>query len=123
MAWSRRTVMFWGKTGVAAALAAGVLALGACTGSATSVTSGSGAVDSTQQQGQPPGSPFTGQRVRSQGRVLAVKIDNTSLGRPQTGLTYADIVYVLPMEGGLSRYMAVFASHYPPSVGPVRSAR
>ena len=115
--------MFWGKTAVAAVLAAGVLALGACTGSATRVTGSGGAVDSTQQQARPPVSPFTGQRVRSQGRVLAVKIDNTSLGRPQTGLTYADIVYVLPMEGGLSRYMAVFASHYPPSVGPVRSAR
>ena len=61
--------------------------------------------------------------MRALGRVLAVKIDNTALGRPQTGLASADIVYVLPMEGGLSRYMAVFSSHYPPSIGPVRSAR
>jgi Protein of unknown function (DUF3048) N-terminal domain/Protein of unknown function (DUF3048) C-terminal domain len=43
--------------------------------------------------------------------------------RPQTGLTHADIVYVIPVEGGLSRFLAIFSSHYPPMVGPVRSAR
>ena len=55
--------------------------------------------------------------------MLAVKIDNIALARPQTGLTDADIVYVLPVEGGLSRFMAVFSSHFPPVIGPVRSAR
>jgi len=52
-----------------------------------------------------------------------VKIDNIVLARPQTGLTKADIVYVLPVEGGLSRFMAIFSSHFPPVIGPVRSAR
>jgi len=61
--------------------------------------------------------------VRSLGRVLAVKIDNIVYARPQTGLTRADIVYVLPVEGGLSRFLAIFSSHIPPVVGPVRSAR
>jgi len=32
-------------------------------------------------------------------------------------------VYVIPVEGGLSRIMAIFSSHYPREVGPVRSAR
>jgi hypothetical protein len=68
-------------------------------------------------------SPFTGEPVSSLNRVLAVKIDNIANARPQTGLARADIVYVLPVEGGLSRLMAVFSSHYPPVVGPVRSAR
>jgi Protein of unknown function (DUF3048) N-terminal domain/Protein of unknown function (DUF3048) C-terminal domain len=68
-------------------------------------------------------SPFTGERVPSLNPVLAVKIDNSALARPQTGLTYADIVYVLPVEGGLSRLMAIFSSHYPTVAGPVRSAR
>jgi len=68
-------------------------------------------------------SPFTGEPVRALRRVLAVKIDNIGYARPQTGLTGADIVYVLPVEGGLSRFLAVFSSHYPPVVGPVRSAR
>jgi hypothetical protein len=55
--------------------------------------------------------------------VLAVKIDNLAPARPQTGLTDADIIYVLPVEGGLSRILAVFSSHLPPVIGPVRSAR
>src|SRR5215469_4875863 len=68
-------------------------------------------------------SPFTGEPVPSLHRVLAVKIDNIVNARPQTGLTHADIVYVLPVEGGLSRFLAVFSAHYPPVIGPVRSAR
>jgi hypothetical protein len=68
-------------------------------------------------------SPFTGEPVPALHRVLAVKIDNISSARPQTGLTHADIVYVLPVEGGLSRFLAVFSSRYPPVMGPVRSAR
>ncbi|HLJ99797.1 MAG TPA: DUF3048 domain-containing protein, partial [Streptosporangiaceae bacterium] len=55
--------------------------------------------------------------------VLAVKIDNIAQARPPTGLTSADIVYLLPVEGGLSRILAVFSSHVPPVIGPVRSAR
>jgi hypothetical protein len=68
-------------------------------------------------------SPFTGEPVNAPGPVLAVKIDNLASARPQTGLTTADIVYVVPVEGGLSRFLAVFSSHLPPVVGPVRSAR
>lgn len=68
-------------------------------------------------------SPFTGEPVKSLGRVLAMKIDNIAEARPPTGLTRADIVYLLPVEGGLSRILAVFSRHVPPVVGPVRSAR
>jgi hypothetical protein len=68
-------------------------------------------------------SPFTGEPVKSLGPVLAVKIDNIVYARPQTGLTHADIVYVLPVEGGLSRFLAVFSAHLPSVIGPVRSAR
>jgi hypothetical protein len=68
-------------------------------------------------------SPFTGGPITAAGPVLAVKIDNVTQARPQTGLTGADIVYILPVEGGLSRILAVFSSHLPPVIGPVRSAR
>jgi hypothetical protein len=68
-------------------------------------------------------SPFTGEPVKTLGPVLAVKFDNIVFARPQTGLTHADIVYVLPVEGGLSRFLAIFSSHIPPVIGPVRSAR
>jgi Protein of unknown function (DUF3048) N-terminal domain/Protein of unknown function (DUF3048) C-terminal domain len=68
-------------------------------------------------------SPFTGEPVASLGPVIAVKVDNIGWARPQTGLSRADIVYVLPVEGGLSRFLAVFSSRFPPVIGPVRSAR
>jgi hypothetical protein len=68
-------------------------------------------------------SPFTGEPVSRLGPVIAVKIDNIVNARPQTGLQDADIVYVLPVEGGLSRFLAVFSSRLPPVIGPVRSAR
>ncbi len=55
--------------------------------------------------------------------VLAVKIDNTGPARPRVGLDHADLVYVEPVEGGLTRLLAVFATRMPPAVGPIRSAR
>lgn len=71
----------------------------------------------------PAVSPLTG--VGTAGRVLAVKIDNVGYAqREQAGLNSADLVYVIQVEGGLSRYLAIFDSlHAPSRVGPVRSAR
>jgi hypothetical protein len=71
----------------------------------------------------PAVSPFTGLQVPAGRSVLAVKIDNVRPARPPTGLTKADIVYVEPVEGGLSRILAIFSGRLPASVGPVRSAR
>jgi Protein of unknown function (DUF3048) N-terminal domain/Protein of unknown function (DUF3048) C-terminal domain len=68
-------------------------------------------------------SPFTGMRIKHLRKTLIFKIDNVPQARPPTGLGQADIVYLLPVEGGLSRIMAVFSSHVPPTVGPVRSSR
>ena len=68
-------------------------------------------------------SPFTGEPVKALGRVIVVKIDNIVDARPPTNLTSADIVYLLPVEGGLSRIFAVYSSRIPTVIGPVRSAR
>lgn len=68
-------------------------------------------------------SPYTGEPIKSLRPVLAVKIDNIVYARPQTGINSADIVYVLPVEGGLTRFLTIFSSHVPPVIGPVRSAR
>jgi hypothetical protein len=68
-------------------------------------------------------SPFTGEPVKELRPVLAVKIDNIVQARPQTGLQSADLMYVIPVEGGLTRFMAVYSSHVPRVIGPVRSAR
>jgi hypothetical protein len=67
--------------------------------------------------------PLTG-RPGAAGPLLAVKIDNVAPARPAVGLGKADIVYVERVEGGLSRFMAVYGGPAKPAeVGPVRSAR
>ncbi|MGP4110253.1 DUF3048 domain-containing protein [Streptomyces sp. 4N509B] len=72
-------------------------------------------------------SPFTGEETDPGDEpVLAVKIDNAPAARPQTGLDEADIVYVEPVEGGMSRFLAVYSSELPDDpdeIGPVRSGR
>ncbi|HEV7196086.1 MAG TPA: DUF3048 domain-containing protein [Pedococcus sp.] len=83
----------------------------------TSTTTTTTAAPSPKPTPSLPGVPLTG------GPVLAVKIDNTPAGRPRIGLDQADVVYVEPVEGGLTRLMAVFSRHLPPLVGPVRSGR
>src|SRR5687767_14971827 len=40
--------------------------------------------------------------------ALVVKIDNVPAARPQTGLGSAEVVYVEPVEGGLTRLVAVY---------------
>lgn len=55
---------------------------------------------------------------------LAVMIENHTESRPQSGLSYADIVYEAVAEGGITRFMAVYLCALPDvQVGPVRSAR
>jgi len=55
--------------------------------------------------------------------ALAIKVDNYPAARPQIGLDHADIVFEEPVEGGITRFVAVFQCQSPPKVGPVRSAR
>lgn len=56
---------------------------------------------------------------------IALMIENAAFGgvRPQAGLSYAQIVYEMVVEGGITRFMAVFAGDMPKVIGPVRSAR
>ena len=73
-----------------------------------------------------PACPLTG--TPSSGSVpqrpaLAVKVDNYPDARPQSGLDKADIVFEEPVEGGITRYVAVFQCQQPTLVGPIRSAR
>ena len=126
MVWNRRSIGFT----VLGVVAAGALAVGGimlASGSspshpAAAPTHVATPTPSPAQTG-PLRSPFTGKRVSALRRVLAVKIGNTVPERPPTGLTKADLVYVIPVEGGLSRLLAVFSTHFPPVIGPVRSSR
>jgi hypothetical protein len=54
--------------------------------------------------------------------ITAVKIDNYRRARPQWGLDRADAVFEIQAEG-VSRFLALFHSDIPASVGPSRSAR
>jgi hypothetical protein len=76
-----------------------------------------------------PTAPLTGEPLApgeggvAQRRVLAVKIDDAPAVAEHPGLEQADIVVELLVEGGLTRYMGLFQSRVPPTVGPVRSVR
>jgi hypothetical protein len=71
--------------------------------------------------------PLTGRRPASGVKVsraaIAVKVDNTPGRNEQTGLERADVVIEQPVEGGLTRFTAIFHCKDASGVGPVRSAR
>jgi len=74
-----------------------------------------------------PKAPFTGlpdpkgaSLTRSS---VAVKIENTPEARPQSGLDAADVVYEEVVDGGITRFWALFNSNAPDNIGPVRSVR
>lgn len=56
-------------------------------------------------------------------RPISIKIVNDYIARPQEGLNEADVIFETMIEGGESRFNAVFHSTIPSRVGPVRSAR
>ena len=55
--------------------------------------------------------------------ALGIKIDNAPQARPQLGLGDADIVFEELVEGGVTRFLAVYQSSDPGEAGPVRSGR
>lgn len=98
-----------------------VLGLRSCSaGPATTATTS----PTASRTASPSASPSTTARTGPlSGRALAVKIDNTERSHPHIGVAQADVVYLEPVEGGLTRLLAVFSSAMPKEVGPVRSAR
>ncbi|HLV08996.1 MAG TPA: DUF3048 domain-containing protein, partial [Halanaerobiales bacterium] len=70
-------------------------------------------------------SPFTGMPVteRSLEKAIMVSIENTKQARPQSGLESASIIYEFLVEGGITRFMALYRRGLPEKVGPVRSLR
>ncbi|MHB1491435.1 putative lipoprotein YerB precursor [mine drainage metagenome] len=122
------------RRGVAALLGAGVVvALAACGSTPTAPSTGnltlgpSIAPDKSAPPtpAVPPTWPLTG--VASADVVtrpaLTVKIENSIEARPQTGLDQADMVWEEVVEGGITRFAAVYQSAVPSKVGPVRSVR
>ncbi len=114
---------------LAAVLTLGLFA-GACTDSPPSARetspSPSPSASTPAKPAPPPIAPLTGLRTTAavlRRPALAIKIDNHSDARPQVALDRADVVYEEPVEGGITRFIAVFQSRAVQKVGPVRSAR
>lgn len=55
--------------------------------------------------------------------AVTVKIGNTKEAHPQSGVGSADVVYEIVVDGGITRLAAVYNSHAPDKVGPLRSVR
>lgn len=55
--------------------------------------------------------------------AVAVKIENAAIAYPLSGLEDADIVYEEVVEGGVTRFLAVYHCSDTSKAGPVRSAR
>ncbi len=56
-------------------------------------------------------------------RPLGVMIENHQDSRPQSGISYADVIYEAVAEGGITRLLAVYYCQDAGIIGPVRSAR
>ena len=73
--------------------------------------------------------PLTGEPRRSNGRMVGVMVNNISNtqrqnARPQRGLGSADLLIESKVEGGISRFCAVYYdANAIPEVGPLRSGR
>ncbi|MBE2195393.1 MAG: DUF3048 domain-containing protein [Anaerolinea sp.] len=69
------------------------------------------------------GLPFPDEASRNR-RNLIVKISNYPwIVRPQSGLSKADVVYEYEVEGGATRFAAIYRSEGADFVGPIRSGR
>lgn len=55
--------------------------------------------------------------------ALSIKVENTPQARPQAGIDQADVVYEEVVEGNITRFVTIFNSTVPETVGPVRSVR
>ena len=110
---------------VIAVVGVGVLAF---TGHAGPVQKVVGPLVGKSNMPPPPTCPLTGKTLPGDKAppdrpVLAIKVENSADAYPLTGLDKADIVYEEVVEGGLTRFIALFNCADAERVGPVRSAR
>jgi DUF3048 family protein len=109
-----------------ALLAAGTLAVAACGGGSNKgekptpkkATTTTAAAPIAPLSGAPD--PTGAARGRP---ALTVKVENTTDALPQAGIDQADVVYEEVVEAGITRLAAMFNSHAPDKIGPVRSVR
>jgi hypothetical protein len=93
---------------------------------ATTTTGGSAGAPATAPPIDQGAAPLTGlpaDAAKLARPLLIVKIDNAPKARPQAGINQADVVFEEAVEGGVTRFAALFHSSDPEPIGPVRSAR
>lgn len=109
-----------------------VMAISSCTSTTlTPVAASSSPSPSVSTEPAPPKpqfdlAPLRGTTVAAGSLAnasIAAKIDNHPDARPQVGLERTDLVFEELVEGGLTRYVAVWQSDIPDLLGPVRSIR
>ena len=87
----------------------------------------------TEPEGPPeppydgPRNPLTGLPCTEEAltlRPMAIMMNNLSIAQPQLGISKADIIYEVPVEGGITRMLAIYQDVTDVGViGSVRSAR
>lgn len=115
---------------------AGALAAGCAAGTAAEPPARAVAAEATRAPTAPPtpnaavpatkgpASPLTGTRPAPTAGLVALKVDNSPLARPyHVGLDRAAVVYEELMEGGSTRFLALFDGSDTREVGPIRSVR
>ncbi|HVL64248.1 MAG TPA: DUF3048 domain-containing protein [Actinomycetota bacterium] len=113
------------RAGAVAGALVAVLTLAACNGTDTPPQALAG--EPEPKATPDPVCPLTGlppaKGVKLSRPAVAVKIENDPAARPQAGLEYADIVFEERVEGGITRFMAIYHCGDSKLAGPVRSGR
>lgn len=112
----------------AAILVTALLTFAACdSGSDEAAPEATGTPDVAASAEPDPKCPLTGEAppkgVDLDRPAVAVKIENSPQARPQHGLEDADLVFEEIVEGGITRFMAIYHCGRSNDAGPVRSAR
>ena len=107
-------------------MAVGLLALAGCAGGGATPEPTRPVPATSAPAVQVAVAPLTGRIVAADSinhPSLAAKIDNHEDARPQWALNETDMLFEEMVEGGLTRYVAVWQSTIPTDLGPVRSIR
>lgn len=108
------------------ALALSLALLAGCGGKDSSSTSSSQAEVVPTPEPKVEIQPLTGEAQDADyvaSRPVAIMINNRADSRPARGLSDADVLYEIMVEGGITRFLALFPDTNFGEVGSVRSAR
>ena len=81
------------------------------------------AISRPQASVTPTPAPAASDASLSAAPPVAVMVDNWTEARPQSGLDRADVVYEALVEGGITRFLAIYTDSEADWIEPVRSAR